>query len=114
MKNLVSKALSLVCICAIFSLSVLWTPANGATNYSVQQDLHLQSNAGTYSWSAHASAVSYQVVLTPRASGGPIVFNTTNTFISLAGVPSGTYDVTVYAIGTKGSSTIIVEDLIAV
>jgi hypothetical protein len=112
MKNLKSKAFSLVYFCTILCLSALWTPAKTITSYPFQQHTHLSSDASTYAWSAHASALSYQVTLTPRSSSSPIIFNTTDTWISLAGVPNGTYDVIIRALFTKGNSSIITEDLV--
>lgn len=112
MKNLMSKAIVSVCICLTLCLSALWTTGNCATNQFEQQTLTVQELAASYSWSSHAGAISYQVVLTPRGSGSTFTFNTASTSISLAGVPSGVYTVKVDAILTKGSTTIIVEDLI--
>ena len=114
MKNLVLKFLSVPSVCFIVLLSALCSPAYANVEYQHKQCVQLLAASSTYSWSAHASADSYQVVLTPRASGSPIVFNTTNTWISLAGVPSGVYDVTVYAVFLKASSIIIIEDIIIV
>ncbi len=70
--------------------------------------------ANQFSWDASPGAVNYLVTLVNTATKATINHETTNTFISLVGIPSGTYKVTVKADMGNGSTSIIVEDVVQV
>lgn len=110
MSNLVKT----VCIVAIFCLNASSTNAFGAVDAQVQQHTYKHARANIYSWSNIGHASSYLVILTPRGAGSSIIFNTSNTYISLSGIADGAYKVTVYGVFNNGNKSIIVQETISV
>ena len=67
-----------------------------------------------YSWNPAFGAVSYDVELKHTLTQEQTNIETTDTFVSLAGLPVGTYTIKVTAKLANQSSSIIVEDLIII
>lgn len=72
------------------------------------------AKGNVYSWSAAPNAVNYDVTITNQSTQQSSFQQTTQTEISLDGLPSGSYNIVVKANYANGTSGIIIEDIITV
>jgi len=72
------------------------------------------SNGNTFSWTPAPGAVNYDVTITNLATQQSSFQQTTETSISLTGLPSGKYKIVVKANFADGSSSIVIEDVVMI
>jgi len=74
----------------------------------------MANSTNQISWNAVTNAVIYKIEIKNTATQESTEVETTATQLSLLGLPAGSYSITVTAMLASGSSSIIMEDIVAV
>ena len=76
---------------------------------SLQKEVQMAGDL-TYSWAATFGAVNYTIDIENQTTSEKYSQETANTTVTFYNIPSGTYDITVTAKMTDGSTSIVIED----
>lgn len=113
MKSQINKFLA--CLGIIFSILLVSNFSFAATeHYSSTSKNDLMAATNQYSWAPASGAVSYTVTIKNIATQESTNIETTETSISILGLPLGNYSIIVTAELTDGSTSIIIEDVLEI
>lgn len=102
---------TLISLCFII-LGFSFSNATSLTQLYSSTENVLLVTPNQYSWAPASGAINYKVTIVDTNTSETTELETTDTSISLLGLPVGNYSIKVVAEMNDGSSSIIIEDVL--